>query len=66
MRKKKKYVFKKYITLFVVAEKTLPRSSWPITTFATLAQWRRNVWVVACASARIYRTDTNYMRIIYL
>ena len=28
-------------------------------------QWSHNVWVVACAGARIYRTGTKYMRIIY-
>ena len=29
-------------------------------------QARHNVWVVACAGARVYRTATKYMRIIYL
>ena len=43
----------KYITLRAASEKTPPQSSLPITTLATLAEWRRNVWVVACAGARI-------------
>ena len=30
-----------------------------------MGQWSHNVWVVACAGARIYRTGTKYMRIIY-
>ena len=33
---------------------------------ATMGQRRHNVWVVACAGARVYRTATKYMRIIYL
>ena len=59
-------VFDKYITHHAASEKTPPQSSWPITTLATLAEWRQNVWVVACAGARIYHTATKYMRIIYL
>ena len=66
MRNKKKKRVEKYITLRAVSEKTPPQSSWPITTLATLAEWGRDVWVVACAGARIYRTATKYMRIIYL
>ena len=37
MRKKEKKLVEKYITLRAVSEKTLPQSSWPITTHATLA-----------------------------
>ena len=67
MRKKKKKLIEKYITLRAFSEKTLPQKSWPITTLATTGQRRHNVWVVACASARVYRTAaTKYMRIIYL
>ena len=65
MRKKKKRV-EKYITPRAVSEKTPPQSSRPITTHATLAWWRRKFWVVACAGARLYRTGTKYMRIIFL
>ena len=56
----------KYITLRAVSDKTLPQKSWPITTLATMGQRRHNVWVVACAGARVYRTATKYMRIIFL
>ena len=66
MRKKKKKLVEKYITLRAVSEKTLPQKSWPVTTLATMGQRRHNVWVVACAGARVYRTATKYMRIIYL
>ena len=66
MRKKKNKRVEKYITPLAVSEKTPPQSSWPITMHATLAKWRRKVWVVACAGARLYRTGTKYMRIIYL
>ena len=66
MRKKKKKLVDKYITFRVVSEKTLSQKSWPITTLATTGQQRHNVWVVACAGARVYRTATKYMRIIYL
>ena len=31
-----------------------------------MGQRRPNVWVVACAGARVYRTATKYMRIIFL
>ena len=37
MRKKKKKRVEKYIPLHAVSEKTLPQSSWPITTLVTLA-----------------------------
>ena len=50
----------------MVSENTLPQKSWPITTLATMGQRRHNVWVVACAGARVYRKATKYMRIIYL
>ena len=66
MRKKKKKLVEKYITLPAVSEKTLPQKIWPITMLATLGQRRHNVWVVACAGARVYRAATKYMRIIYL
>ena len=66
MRKKKKKLVEKYITLRVVSENTLPPKSWPITMLATMGQRRHNVWVVACAGARVYRKATKYMRIIYL
>ena len=66
MRKKKKKLDEKYITLRVVSENTLPQKSWPITTLATMGQRRHNVWVVACAGARVFRKATKYMRILYL
>ena len=66
MRKKKKKLFEKYITLRAFSEKTLPQKSWPITTLATMGQWRHNVWVVAYVGARLYRTGTKCMRIIFL
>ena len=65
MRKKKKKLVEKYISLRAVSEKALPPKSWPITTLATMGQRRHNVWVVACAGARVYRRATKYMRIIY-
>ena len=37
MRENKIKRVEKYITLHAVSEKTLPQSSWPITTLATLA-----------------------------
>ena len=40
MRKKKKKLVEKYITLRAVSEKTLPPKSWPITTLATMGQRR--------------------------
>ena len=43
MRKKKKKLVEKYITLRAVSEKTLPKKSWPITTLATMGQRRHNV-----------------------
>ena len=66
MRKKKKKLVEKYITLRAFSEKTLPQKSWPITMLATMGQRRHNVWLVACAGARLYRTGTKYMRIIFL
>ena len=45
MRKKKKKLVEKYITLRAVSDKTLPQKSWPITTLATMGQRRHNVWV---------------------
>ena len=65
MHKKEKTRAEKYITPRAVSEKTPPQSSWPITTHATLAWWRRKVWVVACAGARIYRTGTKYMLLLW-
>ena len=66
MRKKKKKLVEKYITFRVVSEKTLPQKNWPITTLPTMGQRHHNVWVVACAGTRVYRTATKYMHIIYL
>ena len=60
-----KKLVEKYITLRAVSENTPPPKSWPITTLATMGQRSHNDWVVACAGARIYRTGTKYMRIIY-
>ena len=66
MRKKKKKTCWKIHYFPWVSEKTLSQKSWPITTLATTGQRRHNVWVVACAGARVYRRATKYMRIIYL
>ena len=64
-KKKKKTCWKIHYSPCSFREDTAQKS-WPITTLATMGQRRHNVWVVACAGARVYRTATKYMRIIYL
>ena len=66
MRKKKKNLLKNTLLSVRFQRRHCPKKSWPITTLATMGQRRHNVWVVACAGARVYRTATKYMRIIYL
>ena len=65
MRKRKNSV-EKCISLCVVSEKTPPQCSQSSRNSRNLSLVDRDVWEVACAGARIYRTSTKYMRIIYL
>ena len=37
-----------------------------MSMLASLVELRRNIWVMACAGAGVYRLATKYMRIIYL